>query len=151
MIFGCSKWSHGAPRGPFWEAPKIEFFNFWGSQKAPFWGRGQKPPPRKKGLPARSSRHFFWKSASRLVPGGGVLGPPKNHLGKKNWHFFGVPSWVHLGSQNVRKMRSGKIEKNELFEKLRGMHRLRQFSAGGWGFPIRSLREQARKPGQKTL
>ena len=157
MIFGRPKRTDfGALRGPFWEAPKIKIFIFWGSQKAPPRGPRRTPPSEKKGLALEAFDVFFGNLQLGRSRGEGAWAPQKSP-----WKIILALFWgPKLGPSGVPKCQEnevGKNRKNEIFEKFRGMGVLQDFSAGGWGFPLRSLREQvskslreqARKPGQK--
>ena len=78
VIFGRPKRTDfGAIRGPFWEAPKIKMFIFWGSQKAPPRGRGRTPPSEKKGLPIEAFNIFVLEICDSAGPGGGGWAPEK--------------------------------------------------------------------------
>ena len=79
MIFGRPKRTDfGALRGPFWEAPKIKIFIFWGSQKAPPGGPRRTPPSEKQGLPLEAFDVFFGNLQLGRSCGGGAWAPQKS-------------------------------------------------------------------------
>ena len=79
VIFGRPKRTDfGALRGPFWEAPKIKIFIFWGSQKAPPGGPRRTPPSEKKGLPLEAFDVFFGNLQLGRSRGGVAWTPQKS-------------------------------------------------------------------------
>ena len=143
MIFGGPKRSQiGAPKGPFWEAPKINCFIFWGSQKAPPRGLHRTPPSEKKGLPLEAFDIFFGNLQLGRSRGGRAWAPQKSPW-KIILAFFGGPKVGPSGGPKCLENDLGKNRKKRFFLKMRGARGMRNSQEkwdGEWGFPSKMLR-----------